>query len=1801
MSDLSRAVIRRQVDGIKFGIYTDDEVRSRSVIELTSPQAFDSLGTPLPHGLYDPLLGPTESKNTSPCPTCGNLYTNCPGHSGHIELCVPVYQPLTFPKLIQLLRLKCLSCHSFRLEKRLVRIFEAKFHLIDTGRCKEALEFDDLLSTVMKRHANPDEDKAKGNKKVDITAAAASIEGVVREIMQFTPSSKVTLTSHERSVRRQLAKEFISTCNACKKCNNCNAFSPRIRQDNSNKVFQNPLSDKMRKQNVAQKIKIYAALAMQDGDDTMDMNEDSGWDSDDSEIEDSDGEDSDEEPAGISTMSDDEDMDDVGMQRSKRRESSVSTTKKPTTAQGKIAKKASKPDKFMHALEIEAQVRLTWKFQPYICAKIFGDAHCKDGPTDSNGFTVFFMRAIPVPPSRFRPPMIMGTMTVEHAQNHYLNKVLELNDRLRITFATVNGIDSNGMEDSEENGDKSSKAEKDAIQARAISTWIDMQTTINCYIDSSKDPSAASSQNVPNGIRQLLEKKEGIFRKHMMGKRVNFACRSVISPDPYIGTNEIGLPQYFAETLTYPTPVTALNVAEMRRLVIRGPKQYPGARWVELPNGRRIELTKMQQTKREAIAARLLSSNGIAIVGRQLRNGDMVLMNRQPSLHKPSIMAHKVRVLHSPHQKTIRMHYANCNTYNADYDGDEMNCHFPQSDIARAEAECIAKTDLQYIVPTDGSPLRGLIQDHVDAGVKMTSKDTFFKKWEYQQLIFACLSSLSGLELLQSDVDIEMLPPTIRKPRELWTGKQVITTLLHHLRKGKDGDASSKEILPGISVERKSKTPSVAFGEAMNEHLVIIRDGELLRGILDKAAFGSTDHSLVHGVYEAYGPTKAGLLLNALGRLFTAFLQYYAGHSCRMEDLILKKDIDVARRGLVQRSYNRGSRAAKAWADSDGGKVKIPSLDDIPNADKPLKPVEAATTSSKIAELLSGEEGKTNAASLDSYMQSQLNPLASEIIKKCLPNGLEVPFPLNTFSLMVTTGAKGSTVNQSQVSCALGQQALEGRRVPRMSSGRTMPSFAPYDPNPRADGFIADRFLTGVRPQEYYFHCMAGREGLVDTAVKTSRSGYLQRCLVKHLEELKVCYDHTVRDGEGGVVQFLYGEDGIDPMKAAHLDGSSSTLQFMARNHKSFAERNTPLPNSSLSIAEDDVNQVKMLAANDPKIIAKGAFVLARKLKFGKEWKRGCLCRGWHAAKITKVHSNGTFDIKYSSDGSKEKKVPSEVKFDYTGGKFTKAASRTCTIIRPSVRDPILSDFSKGRGGHRIGSSGSCVSEKIASDVAQAIISDDKLKAAMKSNNLSADGFKRVVSAKYGSALCAPGEAVGCIAAQSIGEPSTQMTLNTFHLAGAGANVTLGIPRLREIIMTASRQLKTPTMSVPILDSMSEKQALRLTRYFTRLPLNELIANKDGISVRESLQQNAGGSWERAYYVSLQLHSAERISEAFGLNLEDVAAVVTSTFIPHLSRIMKMELKKSSSEEGASINVVGGESSEFISENPSRKAKETNELEEDDEDDGDEDAVGAEDGVAASRFQGRSEVDAYGEMDEDDRTAQVSANRHESPFSNTDDADSISDVLETSDNINAVKIDRRRNILILRPLRVDPSTRPLLMVGLVDRAAAKTLVRSRPKIDSGFVNDEDGRGRCLQTAGCNFEELWKLRQVDHNRLLSNDIWAVRSFYGVEAARMSIVDQIRGVFAVYGISVDPRHLSLIADYMTYDGGYKAMNRIGMADASSSFLQMSYETTAGFMIDAALNNREEPMESPSANIVLGRPIKHGTGAFECIVKA
>ncbi|CAM9947259.1 unnamed protein product, partial [Discosporangium mesarthrocarpum] len=478
------------------------------------------------------------------------------------------------------------------------------------------------------------------------------------------------------------------------------------------------------------------------------------------------------------------------------------------------------------------------------------------------GHRLFFLRVLAVTPPRFRPPMHLDELVVEHPQNTYLTKILNLNEKLK-------------------NAESLEKEELSLV----LSNWVELQTTVNCYMDSSKDTKANS--DAPPGLRQILEKKEGLFRKHMMGKRVNYCCRSVISPDPYVGTTEIGIPLRFAKTLTYPQAVAAWNVAEMRTLVENGADLYPGANYVENAEGRLVDLSKIPEVRRRGIAARLMSSPGQK-VWRHLKNGDCMLVNRQPTLHKPGIMAHRARVLLNPSYQTIRMHYANCNTYNADFDGDEINCHLPQNELAKAEANLLAYTDEQYIVPTNGKPLRGLIQDHVDAGVKLCSKSTFLTKEDYQQLVFQALSGLPGLEITPPEERILTLPPALLKPKELWTGKQVFSTILRHLTLG----------LPQLNAEGKAKMPAVAFGDEQEEHKVLFREGELLRGVLDKGAFGSSTEGLVHAVHELYGHTAAGKLLSALGRVLTIYLQS-SGHTCGIEDLTLTKKAERERLMLI--------------------------------------------------------------------------------------------------------------------------------------------------------------------------------------------------------------------------------------------------------------------------------------------------------------------------------------------------------------------------------------------------------------------------------------------------------------------------------------------------------------------------------------------------------------------------------------------------------------------------------------------------------------------------------------------------------------------------------------------------------------------------------------------------------------------------------------------------------------------------------------------------------------------------------------
>ena len=541
-------------------------MRERSVVEVTSPVAFGPTNNPLTGGLYDPRMGPMKDSEP-PCPTCALRALHCPGHYGHIECAVPLHHPLLLNEILAILQMKCLACHKLRVAPKQAAIYRAKFYLLQTHQLDRFHNLEDELH-VATRDAQGD------NEKKSTVAAALAIHEALKDYqpnpaMLDAQSTKTKLNSYERKLRKDLIAEVISDCKTSKKCPHCSAFSPKIRQDSSNKVFRAPLSRKYARLNAVEGVKIESAL-----------DDKTAYDSDDGggrvrSIE--------EEKEDLENTEDDQSLDD---EENEEDDEPVSK------------------DNFMPTGEVKAQLKRTWEWDPFLLNALFG----AKGSFDKSGYEFYFLQAIPVPPSRFRPPMTLSGASVLHSQTGYLQDILTHNEQVRSHFAAKR-------------------------EQRAYISWISLQTSVNCLMDSSKDTSGAPPSDVAAGIKQILERKEGLFRKNMMGKRVDYACRSVISPDPYIGTNEIGVPRYFATVLTYPTPVTDLNIKEMRELVTRGPDQYPGARWVEI-QGKRIELSKMRNvSRREAIAAQLLThlkkGGQPAIVGRQLRDGDYVLMNRQ--------------------------------------------------------------------------------------------------------------------------------------------------------------------------------------------------------------------------------------------------------------------------------------------------------------------------------------------------------------------------------------------------------------------------------------------------------------------------------------------------------------------------------------------------------------------------------------------------------------------------------------------------------------------------------------------------------------------------------------------------------------------------------------------------------------------------------------------------------------------------------------------------------------------------------------------------------------------------------------------------------------------------------------------------------------------------------------------------------------------------------------------------------------------------------------------------------------------
>lgn len=662
------------------------------------------------------------------------------------------------------------------------------------------------------------------------------------------------------------------------------------------------------------------------------------------------------------------------------------------------------------------------------------------------------LTVLPVPPVTARPSITLETgVRSEDDLTHKYVDIIRVNERFKKNLNS--GAPNLIVEDM-----------WDLLQYH-ITTLIDNQTA-------GIPPAKHRSGRPLKTLSQRLQGKEGRFRKNLAGKRVDFSSRSVISPDPMIDVDEIGVPKEISKELTIPESVREFNIQKLRESILNGPEDHPGANYVVMPNGRRKKIT---EKNKEKIAEEIEAGYKVE---RHLRDGDIVLFNRQPSLHKMSIMAHRVKVM--PY-RTFRLNLTVCPPYNADFDGDEMNMHVPQSEEARAESQLLLEVQENILSPRFGGPIIGGIQDHI-TGAYLLSKREFTKREAEQMLYF------SGLE------------PTLPEPNEdgKYSGKDLISKLYpddldYH---GRTSTCSNCDVCgpEKLLEESLNPDPEEIKEKCPDDSFIYIREGKMITGVMDEAAFGAFESgSVLAKIIRNYGKERAAEFLNQITKM-AIWTITHRGFTTGIKEEDLPKE---------------GQKRIKEVLDNKEEKVN-----------KLIKSYERG----EIQTL----PGKTEKETLEAEIMKELSEArdnSGKIAEEYL--GLE-----NHAVIMARTGARGSLLNITQMAASLGQQSIRGGRPERGYNKRVLSHFKKHDLSAKAKGFVRSSYKRGLDPEEFFYHSMGGREGLVDTAVRTSESGYLQRRLINALQDLKIDDDRNVRDSSGTAIQMEFGEDGTDPTKS---------------------------------------------------------------------------------------------------------------------------------------------------------------------------------------------------------------------------------------------------------------------------------------------------------------------------------------------------------------------------------------------------------------------------------------------------------------------------------------------------------------------------------------------------------------------------------------------------------------------------------------------------------------------------------------------
>lgn len=1343
--------------------------------------------------------------------------------------------------------------------------------------------------------------------------------------------------------------------------------------------------------------------------------------------------------------------------------------------------------------------------------------------------------------------------------------------------------------------------------------WEILQQHISTYIDNeSNDKKAVTRSGRPlKALVQRIKSKEGRVRWNLMGKRVDDSGRTVITPDNNINIDEIGIPIKIAINLVKPEFVTAYNINFLQTLVYNGIDRYPGAKYI-VPKGSKFKkpLKVMDQSRRQQIKLAIGD-----VVYRNLLDGDWVLVNRQPSLHRMSMMAHKVVILKG---ETFRLNAQSITPYNADFDGDEMNIHVPQSLESENELSRLSHLATQIISPKNSLPIMGLVQDGL-LGLYifgqhgfLSVKNTMKMLNDLGNLADHNYHSTSQSHLITSSQDI--LNNTLPKITVFGKNRSIANDTIQygHLSKGKIIESEQLKsgrtglfhitwsdygpnvarrlfdnlaristnwlLIGGFSIgildcipnkyiktrihsivnmfdqatqylvdyQQLRSLPSIDFPDQCD--LTYVQLVEKLTNLIKKEGHTYNNKTRVEQLMsEIYYPLIINRLIFETYRLeqekdnfqsthvnsfvtknFNMVLEYWCDpEKGFINNIIYKFEVDIQ----TKQQYNKLVDMVKLIRDQYNlnyienfiairqhflSLTNVNLIDNGSMSETVLQQLEGMCSFIRtLIYIVPGSFDMSDRLEEKLYELTQqstniVNGIISDNIGFYQYLGLDKSYFNyigNAFRTMYLAKSKGDNTNIGQIAGLLGQQDNEGKRQGNFFYRRSLPHYPKDSIEPKSRGYIHNSFLDGLNTLEYYAHAQSGRLNQIDKTIKTAETGYLQRKLIKMMENLIVHYDGTVRNSAKNVIQKLYGGDSIDPQQLENILIDIDSLRGLSFSSQELEQLKNHLSDDIVNKIDSNpdslqqINQLYYTAQKDCQLL---------EYYYNYLGKLDNNIYAFLPVNFERLVHNNYY--RYQIDKSDKK---SDLDPLYIVSKIKQLIERLESSMVLNAHDHLL----------------------LFNLALYSNLSIKKLIIEYRYTRQAFDTLLEDIYLKYCRSLIAPGESIGIISAQSIGEPLTQMTLNKFHSAGVGkarSKLQGGVPRLTELLgLTRKEKMKTPSMTMKVSDYylLLNKVIFEGTSHNVDINTINMLKSFDFKALILSSEICYDPNNERPrhkldnYYVmDNQVDGRQKVVNDvwviyFQLKIDKKRELRTDIIYNSIDHLIRNSNKYKTDKPNYSIQVSY---------------------------DGMTDPSGKLESYVIIRCNSNLFIE------ENEKRARCNPN-----------------------NILCYLIDLKNDIM-------------------------KINIKGMYGISDVFVEKEDNH-KTILTIGSSLYDIINnpvySQVVDINKLMSNDVLEIEQLYGIEAARCCFVNEM---YTTLSSDMNIRHLELLVDNMSHLGELLSVNRFGVKRGNNEPLhRASFEETTKQFIDSSIHTEHDPMRGPSANVMFGQFITSGTNSFSIVL--